>query len=189
MVAMGLSFYLGGKLQAPEIITETETTETVTVDTAKVDSLYSVIERLESIPEEEQEETVIDTADVIDNVLGDQSREITTIHSDSLIVANNYLKMDIISGEITQTRFSYTLKKRWVRESKVEIFTTINTNITRETTTTRTIKEGMFFQAGILTNLDYFTPVIGVTTRSKVTFIYGYDPFTKTHTAGILAKF
>ena len=182
-------FWLGGKLQSPEIIEEEKVTETVVVDTATVDSLMSVIERLETIPEEEQEETAIDTADVIDNVVGDEFREITTRHSDSLIVANNYLRMDVITGEITETKFTYILKQRLVRETQREIQTTITRDVTREITRTRTIQEGWYFQVGALSDLETVYPAVSITTRNKTTFMYGYDPFNQGHMVGVMLKF
>lgn len=180
LVAIGLSFYLGGKLQAPEIITETEVvTDTLTVEKQIVDTVY-----VEIIPPAERD-TVYLLPDNMADLYEDGFRNITTSYSDSNLVAKHELQIEQKSGDITKTAFTYILKRRIVRDREVHFTTEIRT-IER---TTRTIKEGMYFQAGILTNLDYFTPVVGVTTRNKITLIYGYDPFTKTHTAGILAKF
>lgn len=182
-------FWLGGKLQSPEIV-ETETvTETVTIDTTKVDSLLSVIETLEAIPDEEQEEKSIDVADNVDDVAGDNFREITTRHSDSLLVAKNYLKLDTFTGEITETKFSYILRRRWVRKTEREIQTFITTDVTREIVKTRTVKEGWFFQVGAMSDLETVYPAISLTTRNKVTFTYGYDPFNKGHMVGVMFKF
>ncbi|MEX0596243.1 MAG: hypothetical protein WD512_07060, partial [Candidatus Paceibacterota bacterium] len=127
----------------------------------------------------------IDKGNVEDELTG-TSRKITTTHVDSMIVATNYLEFDL-SGEIIDNKFSYLLKRRLVRDRQ----TTIIKHITRNTTTEtiRTIKEGMYFSVGAISNLETITPVVSATMRNKSTFLYGYDFYHKAHTVGILIKF
>ena len=189
VVVAGFFFWLGGKMQAPEIVENTVTETVVEYDTTKVDSLVSENIRLEELLAEERTQREIDEPDTVEDVTEDESRTITTTFSDSLIVANNYLRMNVLTGEIEETRFSYMLKSRFVRTIKRNINTTITRDATTTTTKTRTVKEGMFFQVGAFTNLESVFPAVSITTRDKTTVIYGYDPWNKTHQVGVMIRF
>lgn len=185
LLIIAVSFYAGGKCQSPEIIT---TTEIVTeIDSSRVDSLLSIIEYYESIPEEEEEQKVIDKPDNITDVTKDSVRNITTSYSDQFIVSSNFMTMNILTGEILDTKFTYILRRRLVREKTLSITQQINKITT--TNTTRTVKEGMYFQAGAISNFNNIVPVIGITTKGKLSILYGYDFTNKAHTVGILTKF
>jgi hypothetical protein len=181
LLIIAASFYVGGKCQSPEIITKTKT---VTVIETETDTVY-VTQYIEVIPDDEQEQRDIDSPDDVDDRYEDGFRNIYTTFSDSLLVASHYIQIEQESQDITQTSFTYMMKQRLVREREIHLTTKIHTI----TTETRTIKEGMYFQAGVFSNLESAFPVVSMTTRNKTTLIYGYDPFLSTHNVGILIKF
>ena len=184
LVLLGVSFYLGGKFQEPEIITKTKTV--TIIDTTTVDSLKTIIEKFEEVPVIERDTVYLDRPEV-DDIFTESSRQITTTYSDSMLTASNYIELDLESNDIKDHRFSYLLKRRLVRQ----IDRTQIKHITRTTTTTetRTIQEGGYFQAGAIASFDSFAPVIAYTTRNKSTLMYGYDFMNDMHKAGFMIKF
>lgn len=188
IVALGVSFYLGGKFQEPTIITETKTETTTTIDTTTVDSLETLVSYWEHIAKNERDTIYVDRPINVDVTEEDSIKTFTTTYSDTSISVRHQLLINMVTTDYVDSNFSYVLKQRLIHETTREFHHTITKTINTHVTTTRTIQEGMYFQVGAMTNLDYISPVVSLTTRNKLTLIYGYDPFNKYHTAGILIK-
>jgi len=164
----------------PKIETRT-VTETV-IDTTLVDSLYTVIERLEDIPEPERD-TVFVTADISEPVVRDSLRTYYTGLSDPLININVESNININTSSLISQQISYILKQRLVREQRTEL--TYNIREVTTITTTRTINRS-YVSVGAIINLDSITPAVAYTSRNNTTFLFGYDITNDHYSAGIL---
>lgn len=166
----------------PKIETVTKT-ETV-VDTTLVDSLYSVIEYYENIPEQEQD-TVIKYVPIPAPTIEDSVKTYRTGLSDQMVTIGVESKINSNTSSLISQQIEYLLKQRLVRESKLEIEYHINT-ITK-TTTTRTINNS-FVSAGAIVNQHSIIPSIVYTTRNNTTLLLGYDINNQAISGGVLIK-
>ena len=161
---------------------ETETKTVTTIDTTKVDSLYSVIEFLENIEPEDQD-TVRDTVYIPQPTIEDSIKTYRTGLSDSTISISVISDINISTSDLVSQQIEYILKQRLVRRERLEM--TYNINTINTITTTRTIHNS-FVSAGAIVNQQSIIPSVGYTTRGGITFLYGYDIQNNAHTAGIL---
>lgn len=149
----------------PSVVTETVTHTVVERDTVTVvDTVY-----VEVIPPEElQERGGAGQTDVEED---EDIRLIRSSYSDSMIVIMANLRMDLLTGQVIDTDFRYTLKQRIVRDRQLQM------NVTTTTTTqiTRTQAPGMYFSAGGLAGPGEITPFVSLTLSNRTMLLGGYD--------------
>lgn len=159
---------------------ETKTVTHTVVDTTLVDSLYSVIEYLEDIPDVERD-TVIKYVEIPAPIERDNQRIYRTGLSDNLI--NIGVESTIYENSLISQQIEYMLKQRIVRESKLEL--TYHIDTITQITTTRTIHNS-FISAGAIINQESIIPAITYTSRNNITFLFGYDVLNDNISGGIL---
>ena len=159
---------------------ETRTDVVTTIDTTKVDSLYSVIEFLENIPPSEQD-TVIKIVEIPVPTISNGIKTYRTGLSDALISIG--VESQIQENSLISQQIEYILKQRIVRESKLEL--TYHINTIERITTTRTIHNS-FVSVGAIVNQQSIIPSVAYTSRNNTTFLLGYDINHQQISAGIL---
>lgn len=168
IVVLIVSFTIIQRCTTPEYI-ET-TTEKVVVDSAKVDSLTSVIKYLESIPPD----TVKLKVPIPIPVEADGTLTYQIPYTDSLISA---LWTVEALGEITEFDFEYYQKRRLVRETNTTI--TEQVFLTKLKTITRTKQNRAYLSIGAdlgISKIRYsFSPKVSYTLKSGETFSARYD--------------